>query len=680
MLNPRAFLEDTLRCGLSILWATGMPWHLINAAIGPNFDYNVSDEAKAYWVANTNRDWDNTQDSPSTKFIKCPACQTSLDVSWTSCGQDETAKSQSGPGLVGNGYGDGDFKWWCTGCGLNITKKLLSTAKFIKDAQALTVNSVPMPGTIIDPVSGKPKAIFNDIRRPIYPRTFPNRLIKRKLIVQLVDLIKPGSEAPSDMDSIRDLIQRLITDGAAIREIEGYPAVGRGRLTVEARICVRKMMSRYWENFSPFALDLSGAVLRQGIFTAKMVHIDWLHSPACRDTMARLTTKYQRFVSIMVENPGKTCVPTLDVDLAWHTHQLSPSAYYTYTTKRTAKFTDHDDKIDEDKLSTSFEWTMKTYQDKYAEVYSECTCWYCETIRSSNTGTVSRILGVSNQDKAAQSFLSSGRAELCPPDKSAHISAHNAVRQTSATSSIHSRVTGYQQARQQRQLEINYEKACKRAKKKGRTLPPRDEYYNHWGYQYYMYSPFVYPLYFTPGLYYGWDPGFVNTGSGWAACAAGSCGGGVAAGACGGAGGCGAAGVSRVDILLCFEFCTDLRQAGGAACGGGGMGGGMGGGCGGGGGGCGGGGGGGGKPISSFLCVSPPGLFPSSYEKRFANVETSRLRRRWRMLEMLLTKEYPVSHYVCLEYPTSFLQSHSKCSAVGIIEDLRYPNEMKVSF
>lgn len=596
MLNPRAFLEDALRCGLSSIWAAGMPWHFVNTAIDSSFEYNVSDEAKAYWVANTNRDWDNMKDSPSTKIIKCPACQTSLEVSWTSCGQDETSKPPQGPGLVGNGYGDGDFEWWCTDCGLHITKKLLSAAKFIKDAQALTINSVPMPGTILDPVSGKPKPIVDELHRPIFPRTFPNRLIKRKLIVQLADFIKPGAEVPSDMDDIRDLIQRIISDGTVIREIEGYPQIGRGRLIPEARICVRKMMSRYWENFSPFALDLAGAVLRQGIFTSKMVHIDWLHSPACRETMARLTTKYQRFMSIMAENPSKTCVPTLDVDLAWHTHQLSPSTYYAYTTSHTTKFTDHDDKIDEDKLSTSFEWTMKTYQDKYAEVYSECTCWYCETIRASNTGTVSRILGVSNQDKAAQNFLASGRAELCPPDKSAHISAHNAVRQN-PTTSFHAYVVQQQHARQQRQLELNYEKACKRAKKKGRTLPPRDEYYNHWGYQYYMYSPFVYPLYFTPGLYYGWDPGFVSTGSGWANCAAGSCGGGVAAGACGGA-----AGVSIFDWLSPNGYLLIFQQAGGFGCGGGGGGGGCGGG--GGGGGCGGGGGGGGKTLfSPLLCI-----------------------------------------------------------------------------
>ena len=71
--------------------------------------------------------------------------------------------------------------------------------------------------------------------------------------------------------------------------------------------------------------------------------------------------------------------PTLDVDLAWHTHQLSPDQYYNYSLSITRVFVDHNDKIDEDKLATSFDWMVKTYQQKYGEVYSECFCWYCES-------------------------------------------------------------------------------------------------------------------------------------------------------------------------------------------------------------------------------------------------------------------------------------------------------------
>jgi hypothetical protein len=94
--------------------------------------------------------------------------------------------------------------------------------------------------------------------------------------------------------------------------------------------------------------------------------------------MGRLLKKYGRFVEILSAYPDEAVVPTLDIDLAWHTHQLSPQSYYNYMVNAASCFVDHNDKVDEDKLGTAFAWTSKTYQDKYDEVYSECTCWYCE--------------------------------------------------------------------------------------------------------------------------------------------------------------------------------------------------------------------------------------------------------------------------------------------------------------
>lgn len=203
-------------------------------------------------------------------------------------------------------------------------------------------------------------------------------MIQLELRSKILELINPAAQHPS-MTDVRNMIERTTRDGQAIRRIYGnYSRARRAALPREAKIATRKMMSRYWENFSPFALDLCGAVMRQGVFIDKMVKLDWLHSPTAKATMSRLITKYDRFIDIMRRHPDKMAVPTLDVDLAWHTHQLTPRDYYDFTTKRTGKFIDHDDKIDENALSEAFEWTTKTYQNLYNEVYSECTCWYCE--------------------------------------------------------------------------------------------------------------------------------------------------------------------------------------------------------------------------------------------------------------------------------------------------------------
>ncbi|KAI5467827.1 hypothetical protein BGZ63DRAFT_431370 [Mariannaea sp. PMI_226] len=567
MLNPHNFLEDCLRAGHRRLWRSGLPWDKINSAIDADFNYDATDEDKARWVETTGRAWENTED-PITKILTCPVCSTRIHVPWTTCGLDEHPKTSERPGLVGSGYGDGKLDTRCDNCATVINKEFLSVAKFCRDARDLLTNDYPMPGTIINPTNGEPER-YNPPRYSIQrdAQTFPNRMIQLVLRISIQELVStPSLHMPPTMNSVRDLVEQTLQDQRSLRAIEQPPTLGRVRLAPVARLSVRKMMSRYWENFSPFALDLCGAVMRQGIFSEKMYKIDWLHAPTARDTMVRLCEKYKRFLSIMGRHPAKVAVPTLDVDLAWHTHQLSPSAYFAYTKAVAKTFVRHDDKIEEDKLQDSFEWTSKVYQETYGEVYSECTCWYCESVRTSHISTIGKVFGKSNNEKISEAFYTSGTANLCPPNNSAHMSAHNAVRSTNFLSAAEQKVFERHSQVHQRRLEENYQKARKRAEKKGRTLPPRDQYYDHWGYTYYMYGPWMYPLWFTPGLYYAWDPGYaVSGGAGWGACATGSCGGGVAAGACGSAGGCAAGGCGG---------------AGGA--------------CGGGGGGCGGGGGGGG--------------------------------------------------------------------------------------
>ncbi|KAI1752641.1 hypothetical protein F4782DRAFT_540027 [Xylaria castorea] len=577
MLNPRAYLEDCMRHGLHYLWHQGMPWQLVNEAIDTDFNYKVTTRRINMWEKTTGRKWENAEDSSSKTLPPCPECGTLNVVPWSTCGMAEDSRNEA-PSIVGEGYGDGDFKTKCTKCGKILKRDYLEVFKFGADVKDLLANEHLMPGTLLDSKTGKVKQLPQPgVSRDQFQRTFPNRLIRYHLRSQLYD------PPPASMDAVRQVIERALADSDVIKQVESVADADKKknyRLGRDARTHVRKMMSNYWGNSSPFALELGGAVLRQGIFTEKMFKMDWLHSPAARETMTRLITKYERFTAIMGRNPLHTAVPTLDVDLAWHTHQLSPASYYEWMCSKTGRFIDHDDKIDENKLSTSFEWTSKTYQELYGEVYSECTCWYCESVRTSHVSSIANRLPIfkSEKDKAPDIFYESGRAALCPPDNSAHISAHNSVR-VADNDSRRSRIQKQLQLRHQKRLEENYEKARKRAKRNGRELPPRDDYYYYyWGAPYLLYGPYVYPAYYVCPIYY--DTTTVAAGSGYyGACAAGTCGGTVAAGACGG--GVGSGGCSGVSC----------GSSSGSACGGGGSGGGGCGGGGGGGGGCGGGGG-----------------------------------------------------------------------------------------
>lgn len=237
----------------------------------------------------------------------------------------------------------------------------------------------------------------------------------------------------------------------------------------------------------------------------------------------------------MAMNPTRMAVPTLDVDLAWHTHQLNPAYYMEYTVKRCKQFIDHDDKVAETKLNDSFAWTSKAYQKLTGQPYSECTCWYCEAIRESHTSAASRLFNTSSAQ--ASDMLHASEQD---PAKSVHISTHNAVR---PTDDLKYEVESRKHALE---LENQYQKACERAKKKGKPVPKRNDYYysDAYGYPVYIpaYSPYVGFVPYAP-MYYPVAPGCMAMGAGAVGnCCTGTCGGSVAAGACAGAGSGGCAG------------------------------------------------------------------------------------------------------------------------------------------
>lgn len=144
--------------------------------------------------------------------------------------------------------------------------------------------------------------------------SFPNRLLKHGLNVALIESTEARQHRGATVSDIRNVIEKGINDPVVLSKA----GLTKGKKMLRAeRVSIRKMMSRYWENSSIFALDLIGAVIRQGIFIEKMHSIDWIHSPALASTEKRLMEKYDRYFAILARHPGQLVVPTLDIDLAW---------------------------------------------------------------------------------------------------------------------------------------------------------------------------------------------------------------------------------------------------------------------------------------------------------------------------------------------------------------------------
>lgn len=175
--------------------------------------------------------------------------------------------------------------------------------------------------------------------------------------------------------------------------------------------------------------DLVGCVLRQERFVEKMNKLDWLHSPLVFKSLQEAVLRYSRFFEMLTDaNLRQMLVPTLDIDLAWHTHQLTMYGYFR-DCRGSAVHTviDHDDKVDEGRLDDGFSFTAKRYKQLYKEEYSVCFCLYCTSKRSDSLRKFSQFFKTKKQTKKEE-YLRQSHPLFSRGEGFSHISAHNSVR------------------------------------------------------------------------------------------------------------------------------------------------------------------------------------------------------------------------------------------------------------
>ncbi|KAF2032414.1 hypothetical protein EK21DRAFT_99049 [Setomelanomma holmii] len=555
MLNPRTYLEDCIRYSKHRLWRTMFPWELIHGAID-------NDTLKYNPTPNQNflRDAGHAWEPPALtapKKISCPKCLGEHEVPWTQPPVNSRVEALEAYLTSDTGYAGPAFSHPSSFCELIITHEKLRVGKFCDDTDGLIDLQRPLAGTILN-MWGEPTGTAKGKKLSTHEAFFIHRIIERK----------PEFRAPALREQMEHITVNEITRKFANLMRSNYDVmlVNSNQMKPSiiykgSRMAIRKVLSHYWDNSSIFGIDLVGAVLRQGSFVQKMVKLDWLHSPSVMATTQRLIVKYHRFVRLAGENPKKTVVPTLDVDLAW----LSPKLYYRYTLAETAKFLNHDDKIPESNLHTSFQWTAQAYEKKYGQPYSECSCWYCECTREPLR---SNFLSKISLRRASLSHPRTGRL-TSPPGP--HISAHNALP-------LSDERTAAQRRKELEDLDLTYAKVVKRYQKQKAAEPPKRDADK----DAYMYSAYGYPMMYPMPVYvpYYADPGLCEHTQqpGGGGCAPGTCCPDASLGGC--AGGAGTPG--------CSASCGGHGDAGGGCgtCGSGGDGGGDGGG--GDGGGCGG--------------------------------------------------------------------------------------------
>ncbi|KAL3465355.1 hypothetical protein BJX64DRAFT_285614 [Aspergillus heterothallicus] len=126
--------------------------------------------------------------------------------------------------------------------------------------------------------------------------------------------------------------------------------------------------------------DLSAAVHRQVAFTAKMESHCWIRSPALEGTLTRALDRYAKFVRLFKLCRGTLLVPTLDIDLVWHTHQCSHAAYSEAMMRLAGRLINHDDKLGKSVLGDGLEGTVEAWRMRFGGEYERCFCWDCEML------------------------------------------------------------------------------------------------------------------------------------------------------------------------------------------------------------------------------------------------------------------------------------------------------------
>jgi hypothetical protein len=139
-----------------------------------------------------------------------------------------------------------------------------------------------------------------------------------------------------------------------------------------------KILSAY-EDDSPFSINLISAVLRQGLFTKRIDELGWLRPDTFKeDIKLRLLEdallRYHCFLDLAASSPNLMSVPTLDIDLIWHSHQLMGGKYGVDCDVYIGRRVDHPLTTEEAILSTALDDTCRAWQSRFHVPYMQCGC------------------------------------------------------------------------------------------------------------------------------------------------------------------------------------------------------------------------------------------------------------------------------------------------------------------
>lgn len=352
LLNPCWYEEDCER--LLIL----QQLRLLNTSvvasinIGKLVKNQPSASRMATWHKQTGSFFDpfDAMEELTHKQMECPRCRTRVFVPFVNDN--------------GTGYSEQQFSAMCPlpGCRLKITKGNLAVAKFVRDLTELEDGSQNyMAGSLF---------FGNGKRDPRRAKEVKDQLTQSSQFCR------------KSRGSFDQRIARLDWENE-IKENVGYSwPVLKDAITVALRdqpeATRTKILSAY-EDDSPFSINLISAVLRQGIFTKRIDELGWLIPGTFKEgdklqLLEHALLRYHCFLDLTAASPNLMAVPTLDIDLIWHSHQLMGGRYGVDCDIYIGRRVDHPLATEESILSTALDDTCRAWQSRFHIPYMQCGC------------------------------------------------------------------------------------------------------------------------------------------------------------------------------------------------------------------------------------------------------------------------------------------------------------------
>lgn len=347
MLNPRTYHEDCIRKLPGLLRIGSLPLVQLASSIDQEtlLPHPASEGRVSAFSSFTEQPFEppiNTT-SEETVTVFCPSCSQPNTIPWIT--------------YKGDGYAQRAFGCACSHCKFEFNKETLGMRKFFEDFQRFMMDTSRnfMANTVLDYQTG----------------LAANPDMSNLLCLQYLRL-REGMN-PIRPESLGKQI------GWTFKALEAYCRTGLMARRDKPHMGTPRQLSILIAPYrSPglASLDLASAVMRQMGFIDKMVNLGFTEPGRWEDdndTLTRCVVRYHHFLDLMAAMPGKFAVPTLDIDLAWHTHQLLCDSYRKLR-NIIGIVPDHDDKVGQGALSTAYDKTAEAWKELYGVPYSVCGC------------------------------------------------------------------------------------------------------------------------------------------------------------------------------------------------------------------------------------------------------------------------------------------------------------------